>query len=125
MQKKVYSAHILAMRWEDFALKLPSTDMEIIDDDAERANIQFVKINDKRLGKSFGIKKFPALTMIRFVSIKNLLKIICSIWNQFNQALTLRQGPCNRNRDVFIYEGDLKDEETVLEFLTGGDSSSS
>ena len=41
-------------------------DMEIIDDDAERANIQFVKINDKRLGKSFGIKKFPALTMIRF-----------------------------------------------------------
>ena len=40
--------------------------MEIIDDDAERANIQFVKINDKRLGKSFGIKKFPALTMIRF-----------------------------------------------------------
>ena len=43
--------------------------MEIIDDDAERANIQFVKINDKRLGKSFGIKKFPALTMIRFLSI--------------------------------------------------------
>ena len=41
------------------------SDMEIIDDDAERANIQFVKINDKRLGKSFGIKKFPALTMIR------------------------------------------------------------
>ena len=41
-------------------------DMEIIDDDAERANIQFVKINDKRLGKSFGIKKFPALTMIRY-----------------------------------------------------------
>ena len=40
-------------------------DMEIIDDDAERANIQFVKINDKRLGKGFGIKKFPALTMIR------------------------------------------------------------
>ena len=53
--------------------------MEIIDDDAERANIQFVKINDKRLGKSFGIKKFPALTMIRFLSIKNLLKIDFSI----------------------------------------------
>jgi len=53
--------------------------------------IQFVKINDKRLGKSFGIKKFPALTMIR-------------------------------NRDVFIYEGDLKDEETVLEFLTDDDN---
>lgn len=70
---------------------MPCPDMEIIDDDAERANIQFVKINDKRLGKSFGIKKFPALTMIR-------------------------------NRDVFIYEGDLKDEETVLEFLTDYDN---
>ena len=45
--------------------KFNRSDMEIIDDDAERANIQFVKINDKRLGKSFGIKKFPALTMIR------------------------------------------------------------
>ena len=101
--------------------RMPSTDMEIIDDDAERANIQFVKINDKRLGKSFAIKKFPALTMIRFLSIKNLLKIDFSISNQFNQILTL-QGQSNRNRDVFIYEGDLKDEETVLEFLTDDDN---
>lgn len=66
-------------------------DMEIIDDDAEKANIQFVKINDKRLGKSFGIKKFPALSMIR-------------------------------DRQIFIYEGDLKDEEAVLEFLTDDDN---
>ena len=51
--------------------------METIDDDAEKTGIQFVKINDKRLGKSFGIKKFPALTMIR-------------------------------DREVFIYDGDLK-----------------
>ena len=73
--KKVYFSHIfvriLALertKGKDFELKLPCPDMEIIDDDAERANIQFVKINDKRLGKSFGIKKFPALTMIRFLS---------------------------------------------------------
>ena len=52
-------------------------DMEIIDDDAEKTGIQFVKINDKRMGKGFGIKKFPALTMIR-------------------------------DRQVFVYEGDLK-----------------
>ena len=75
--KKVYCPHILVCIFaieratvRDFELKLPCPDMEIIDDDAERANIQFVKINDKRLGKSFGIKKFPALTMIRFPSIK-------------------------------------------------------
>ena len=98
--------------------------MEIIDDDAERANIQFVKINDKRLGKSFGIKKFPALTMIRFLSKTDYSK--SSQNNFFNYksiqpTLTL-QGPSNRNRDVFIYEGDLKDEETVLEFLTDDDN---
>jgi len=66
-------------------------DIETIDDDAEKANIQFVKINDKRHGKSFGIKKFPALTMIS-------------------------------DGQVFIYEGDLKDEAAVLEFLTDDDN---
>ena len=78
MHKKVYFPHIFVRilaiertKGKDFELKLLSTDMEIIDDDAERANIQFVKINDKRLGKSFGIKKFPALTMIRFLSKTN------------------------------------------------------
>ena len=88
MQKKLYFPHIFVRilaiertKGKDFELKLLSTDMEIIDDDAERANIQFVKINDKRLGKSFGIKKFPALTMIRFLRIKNLFKINFSISN--------------------------------------------
>ncbi len=40
-------------------------DLETIDDDAEKSNIKFVKINDKRFGKSFGIKKFPALSFFR------------------------------------------------------------
>ena len=39
--------------------------MELIDDDAKKSNIEFVKINDKRFGKGFGIKKFPALTFCR------------------------------------------------------------
>ena len=58
----------IILKGKDYSLVMFShcPDMEIIDDDAERANIQFVKINDKRLGKSFSIKKFPALTMIRF-----------------------------------------------------------
>ena len=41
------------------------SDMELIDDDAKKSNIEFVKINDKRFGKSFGVKKFPALTFFR------------------------------------------------------------
>ena len=44
---------------------IQSLDMELIDDDAKKSNIEFVKINDKRFGKSFGIKKFPALTFCR------------------------------------------------------------
>jgi hypothetical protein len=43
----------------------PVPDLETIDDDAEKSNIKFVKINDKRFGKSFGIKKFPALSFFR------------------------------------------------------------
>merc|ERR1711971_27589 len=66
-------------------------DLELIDDDAKKNNIEFVKINDKRFGKSFGIKKFPALTFFRG-------------W------------------EVMIYEGDLKDGEAVLDFLTDEDN---
>ena len=40
-------------------------DLETIDDDAEKFAIQFVKINDKRLARSYGIEKFPALTFFR------------------------------------------------------------
>ena len=50
-----------------------------------------MKINDKRFGKSFGVKKFPALSFFR-------------------------------DRQIFIYDGDLKDEEAVLEFITDEDN---
>ena len=63
----------------------------MIDDDAKKNNIEFVKINDKRYGKSLGVKKFPALTFFR-------------------------------GRDIMIYDGDLKDEEAVLDFLTDEDN---
>ena len=40
-------------------------DLETIDDDAEKFSVDFVKINDKRLAKTYGIQKFPALTFFR------------------------------------------------------------
>ena len=40
-------------------------DLETIDDDAEQFSVDFVKINDKRLAKSYGIQKFPALAFFR------------------------------------------------------------
>jgi hypothetical protein len=40
-------------------------ELEHIDDDAEKHSVAFVKINDKRLAKSYGVKKFPALTFFQ------------------------------------------------------------
>ncbi|CAK9820795.1 Protein disulfide-isomerase A5 [Anthophora plagiata] len=62
-------------------------ELEKIDDDTDHFGVDFVKINDKRLAKQYGIKNFPALTYFR-------------------------------EREPIIYEGDLMDEENVLDFLT-------
>ncbi|XP_015589839.1 uncharacterized protein LOC107265186 isoform X4 [Cephus cinctus] len=62
-------------------------ELEKIDDDTDSFGVDFVKINDKRLAKQYGIKNFPALTYFR-------------------------------EREPIIYDGDLMDEESVLDFLT-------
>ncbi|KAJ9596073.1 hypothetical protein L9F63_012741 [Diploptera punctata] len=62
-------------------------ELEKIDDDTDTFGVDFVKINDKRLAKHYGIKTFPALTYFR-------------------------------EKEPIIYEGDLMDEEEVLDFLT-------
>jgi len=67
-------------------------DLETLDEEAEKHKVKLYKINDKRYGKSLGIKKFPALTFI--------------------------QGSDN----VIIYEGSLKDKEEMLDFMTDEDN---
>ncbi|CAO1323981.1 unnamed protein product [Diamesa tonsa] len=62
-------------------------ELEKIDDDTDSFGVDFVKINDKRIAKQYGIKNFPALTYFR-------------------------------EKEPIIYEGDLMDEEGVLDFLT-------
>lgn len=62
-------------------------ELEKIDDDTDSFGVDFVKINDKRVAKQYGINKFPALTYFR-------------------------------EKEPIIYEGDLMDEEGVLDFLT-------
>ncbi|KOB72664.1 Protein disulfide-isomerase A5, partial [Operophtera brumata] len=62
-------------------------ELEKIDDDTDTFGVDFVKINDKRLAKQYGITKFPALTYFR-------------------------------EKEPIIYDGDLMDEESVLDFLT-------
>ena len=41
-------------------------ELEKIDDDTDSFGVDFVKINDKRLAKNYGIKNFPALTYFRY-----------------------------------------------------------
>lgn len=41
-------------------------ELEKIDDDTDSFGVDFVKINDKRLAKQYGIQKFPALTYFRW-----------------------------------------------------------
>ncbi|CAO1302062.1 unnamed protein product [Diamesa hyperborea] len=62
-------------------------ELEKIDDDTDSFGVDFVKINDKRIAKQYGIKNFPALTYFR-------------------------------EKEPIIYDGDLMDEEGVLDFLT-------
>ena len=57
-------------------------DLETIDDDAEKFSVDFVKINDKRLAKSYGIQNFPALTFFRdeeMTLFEGIFKILCLI----------------------------------------------
>jgi len=62
-------------------------ELEKIDDETDSFGVDFVKINDKRLAKQFGIKNFPALTYFR-------------------------------EKEPIIYDGDLMNEEALLDFLT-------
>ena len=39
--------------------------LEIIDDDAEKFSVDFVKVIDKRLAKQYHVQTFPTLTMFR------------------------------------------------------------
>lgn len=44
-------------------------ELEKIDDDTDSFGVDFVKINDKRLAKQYGIKNFPALTYFRYANL--------------------------------------------------------
>jgi hypothetical protein len=56
-----------------------------------KSGLNIVRINDKRYGKSLGVRKFPSLSILR----KN---------------------------EIVIYEGDLKDKEDLLDFMTDEDN---
>ena len=49
-------------------------ELEKIDDDTDSFGVDFVKINDKRLAKQYGIKTFPALTYFRYDFLQLLIR---------------------------------------------------
>lgn len=63
-------------------------ELEHIDDEADGAGIDFVKIDDKDFAKSMGVFALPAVVFFRY-----------------------------GNLDPVIYAGDLKNEERLLEWL--------
>lgn len=83
-------------------------ELEKIDDDTDSFGVDFVKINDKRLAKQYGIKNFPALTYFRW-ELKD---------DSDACQITIRTNFPFREKEPIIYEGDLMDEEGVLDFLT-------
>uniref|UniRef100_T1J1H2 Thioredoxin domain-containing protein n=1 Tax=Strigamia maritima TaxID=126957 RepID=T1J1H2_STRMM len=66
-------------------------ELEKIDDDTDKFGVAFVKCQDRKLAKSYGVNRFPALVYFR-------------------------------NKEPAIYDGELKDEDKVLAWLTDLDS---
>ena len=68
LEKLIENKDFVAVVWYARNCKLCDSvldDLETIDDDAERYSVELVKINDKRLAKSYGIHNFPSLTFFR------------------------------------------------------------
>lgn len=63
-------------------------EVEHIDDDADAAGINFVKIDDKRLAKEYGVFALPAILFFKLGS-----------------------------KEPVIYAGDLYDEQQILQWL--------
>lgn len=71
-------------------------ELEQIDDDTDSFGVDFVKINDKRLAKHYGITKFPALTYFREKKpiiyegacvIQDRFALTTAVYDLFNCAL--------------------------------------
>lgn len=63
-------------------------ELEHIDDEADSAGVDFIKIDDRDLAKEMGVFALPAILFFR-----------------------------NGNREPVIYAGDMKNEERILEWL--------
>lgn len=75
-------------------------ELEKIDDDTDSFGVDFVKINDKRLAKQYGIKNFPALTYFRyeFHSFPIVSQLIVKLLQQGERTDHLRGRSYGRGR---------------------------
>ncbi|KAB7495240.1 hypothetical protein Anas_04501, partial [Armadillidium nasatum] len=122
-------------------------ELENIDDDSENFGVQFVKVADKKLAKSYGIKTFPALSYFRNKEpmhyedkhdCRKCVKVLAELENidddadQLGIAFVKINDPeladeyslgtlpalvYYRRRIPVVYDGDLLNEDKVLEWL--------
>lgn len=78
----------------------------MVDDECDVFGIHMVKIQDPQLAKRYSIKTFPALVYFRWV------KLLSAHVVRDNNVIFPR-----RNGNPLLYEGDLQNEESVLEWL--------
>ena len=90
-------------------------ELENIDDDTDRYEIPFVKANDKKLAKLYGVASFPALVYFRHkhpVIYNGESNIASGFYNLISSWY-----PTLNTQNLIA--GDLRNEEVVLEWLTG------
>lgn len=91
-------------------------DLERVDDECDLYGIHMVKILDPQLAKRYSIKTFPALVYFR----NGNPLLYEGRWNCYKKRL---QGTFEINRkSEIIVQGDLQNEDSVLEWLIDDDN---
>ena len=84
--------------------------MEHIDDDADKAGIDFVKIDDKQMAKEMGVFALPAIVFFKPTSKEPVIYA----GKLMNELLKIDGLP---NKCSFYFPGDLYEEEQILTWL--------
>lgn len=89
--------------------------LEKIDDECDVFGIHMVKIQDPQLAKRYSIKTFPAMVYFRYP-----LTFYSNDINILEQCLIYISR--FRNGNPLLFEGDLQNEESILEWLIDDDN---
>lgn len=92
-------------------------DLENIDDECDVYGIHMVKIQDPQLAKRYSIKTFPALVYFRWEKSTSSPLHYDKSEHDYNWNIFIL-----RNGNPLLFEGDLQNEESILEWLIDDDN---